>query len=99
MSDFSLVRAVLLRPHQRFEAELAHQALNGLMIDRPAQLANGSSDSSIPIPPLVASVDDANLLLQVCILVARLGRLLLIVEGAACDARQLEQAFEGEVLP
>lgn len=69
------------------------------MVDRLAQLTKGRRNSSISIPPLVASIDFTNLLLQTYMLVACQGRLPLVVESAARDASELEQAGQREVLP
>ena len=69
------------------------------MVDYLTQLAKGRSDSTIAISPLVAGVDVGNLLLQACVLVARLSCLLLIVEGTTRDAGQLQQPGQRMVLP
>ena len=99
MTHFAFVRTVFLWPHQRLQTERAHQALNSLVVDLLAQLPNRRGDASIAVSPFVAGEDGADLLLQRLMLVAGLRCLLLVVEGAARQAGQLEQAGQREVLP
>lgn len=82
-----------------FEAELAHQALNGLVVDLLSRLSDGQSDVPVAIPPLVAGMDGSDLLLQSCIFVACLGRFLLIAEGTAWHASELKQCAQREIRP
>ena len=60
------------------------------MIDLLAQMANGKCHAPISITPLMEGENGANLLLQCQMLVSYLRDLLLIVNGAARQASELE---------
>ena len=99
MSHFSLVRAVLLRSYERLQTELAHQVLHSLVIDLRSELANGSRHASVAIAPFVTGKERTDLRYQGLVLIARLSRFLLIVEGTTRQTSQFQQAGEREVSP
>ncbi len=69
------------------------------MIHLAAHLPNLQSDTAIAVPPLMVGEDGTNLLLQRLMLVADQRGFLLIVESAAGQFGDLEQASQGELLP
>ncbi len=69
------------------------------MVDLSAQLPDGDRHASISIAPFVAGKNGSNLLLQHLMLVDDLRHLLLVIEGAAGQSGQLEQADQRELLP
>jgi hypothetical protein len=69
------------------------------MVDLLAQIAQRQRDAPITIAPLITSEDSLNLLFQRLILVRCLGRVQLIVKGAACQTGDFEQAGQWELPP
>jgi len=62
------------------------------VIDALSQLAEGCRDAAIAIAALVKGEDGLDAVLEGCMPIGQRGGLLPIVERAACQASQLQQA-------
>lgn len=64
-----LVGTISLGANQGLQAQLSHQPLNGLVVDRLSCLAQGSGDAPVAIAPFVMFVDCPDARLQRCVLI------------------------------
>jgi len=69
------------------------------MVDLLAQITQRQRDAPITVAPLITSEDRSDLLFQRLILVRGLGRVQLIVKGAACQTGDFEQASQWKLSP
>lgn len=90
----TFIGTVLLRPDQRLQSHLDHQSLDGLVIDHLSELTDRSRYPTIAIAPLVSVEDRPDARLQCSMPVARRQQFLPVMEGAACQTRELQQACE-----
>lgn len=91
-SGSALVGAVLLRPDQRLQPHLPHQALDRLVIDGLSNHAKSGRDAPVAIAPLVAIEERLDAVLESGVTLSQQGRLLPVIERASGKACQLEQA-------
>ena len=80
-AHFTLVRAVFLHPDTANQAQLLHEPLDGLVIQREFALAKLFCDAAIAVPTLVFMVNCRDFFFDRCVFVFFLHLLQMIVEG------------------
>ncbi|MNC45229.1 hypothetical protein D3C75_941780 [compost metagenome] len=96
----ALERAIALDAYARLQAQLGHQPLHPLVVDRLTPIGQFQCYAPVAIAPLAMVVNGADALTQFHLALIRMGQgMNLVIERAAGQLGRLEQKRQGVGLP